>query len=52
MIVLRKSSNVQADAHEMAYQEGKPPVERWGPEVAARVEKRRKEAQEWLDTVM
>ena len=44
--------HAQADAHEKAYQESRTPEEQWGPEVAVMVEKRRKEAQEWLDAVM
>lgn len=52
MIVLRNLFNVQADAHESAFQEGKTPEEQWGPEVAAMVGKRSKEAQEWLDAIM
>ncbi len=47
-----KTPNVQADTHETAYREGKTPEEQWGPEIVAMVEKRRKEAQEWLDIVM
>ena len=50
--VLRKSSNIQANAHEEAYREGKRPEEQWGSEVTAMVGKRRTEAQEWLDAVM
>jgi hypothetical protein len=51
-IILREFSNIQADAHEKAYRELKTPEDQWGPEVAALVEKRRKEAQGWLDAVM
>jgi hypothetical protein len=52
LIVLIKSPDIQANAHENAYQAGKTPEEQWGPEVAAIVKNRRKEAQEWLDAVM
>jgi hypothetical protein len=43
--------NLQAIKHEESYREGKKPEEVWGEEAANAVRKRRREAEEWVNTV-